>query len=69
MGQSPLTRKLIAEGCAQSVSTPRQALTDRQALIERLEQASGPFRATNAQRRRLLREAADFIRSQTPGVA
>lgn len=41
-------------------------LTDQQALIERLETAASSGQATNAQRRRLLREAAEYIRNHLP---
>lgn len=56
---SPLTKKLIRDGLK-----PRSGkLTDAQALVERLEDGAGPG-VTAAQRRRLLREAAAFIRER-----
>jgi hypothetical protein len=50
------TRRLIAAGC-----TPKAPLTEPQILIERLEAAAQPG-ADSTERRRLLIEAAAFIR-------
>jgi hypothetical protein len=58
-GQSPLTRKLVADGCS-----PRPKLDDTLALIERLEAAASPG-ASNASRRRVCLEAARFLRERT----
>jgi hypothetical protein len=56
---SALTRKLINDGLAPA----RQHMTDAQALAERCEQACQSGRTTS-ERRRVLAEAAAFIRAQ-----
>jgi hypothetical protein len=57
-GQSPLTRKLVADGC-----TPRPKLTEALALIERLEAAAAPG-TSPSQRRKVCLEAAAHLRLQ-----
>lgn len=59
MAQSNLERRLISEG----LSPPRKPLTEAQAMAERCEFAATASGVVPQERRRVLLEAAAFIRA------